>query len=419
MRKDIVLAAMAASVLALWLSSCAEKKADEETTTPVKQVKAVEEGPETLHAIDKAVQSPKLPFVIAGGEVSFDCFEASTEVVKGSDFSLKDRAKDSGEAQNMQATVRAWLASFLNSTSVDESLVNSWELEMDDYFVVEANPDALALGAREECWSRKSGWLKKGVIMVNSLVGARTIRGKMLTPLSEDQRVSMGQAIGAGGMKLEWKEPEKNFFKSPPQPQPQQQPQQGQGGAEAAPNEPPPPQPKEFTLSIPDGVFFARRGDLPKHYGEVSSKKCNTYLIWGDPSFREPECEELPNAKFKVAKVDENNVEVTVQGPDGQPQSVKISYDNESFVRLGKRLGIWIKPVKGDTEGCAINLDSIGLGTPSDAGVAKTAGFEARESKVEKPVAKEEPKAKPKEKKEKKEKKKKGSSSDDIEIPLK
>jgi len=408
----ICISLLMAGLLAGMSWSCAETQ-KEETTVKKKKKTRKKSDPNYVGALEEAIRTPKLPFVIARGEVIRDCFEVSPDVSQGADTNseLVSRIKTSGNAVQINSLVRDWMLTFLQDTSIMDSHIRSWKIEFSDFFTIHVDSDTIAMTAMEECFSRKSGWLTKGIRMVPSLVGLREIRGDTLRPLPEEARVEMMQLVGSEGMKLEWIEEEAPPVVKKPKPA-QPAAQQGTGANMAAspyeepqpPPEPQAPPPRKFILTIPEGLFVAYTGGNPDHTSETKKKQCGTYLIWNDPAFRDAECDELPDVKFKVVKDGEDAVAISIEAEQlTEPLTFSLEYDEARFVRISPRLLIWVEPVKGDTEGCNIRVDSIRLGkAPSGDSAARDMGFETKDDDYAP-------------KKKKKRKKKKDS---DYEIPL-
>ena len=116
---------------------------------------------------------------------------------------------------------------------------------------------------------------------------------------------------------------------------------------------------KTWIAEAPAAVYFGYRELSTVAWRRESNReKCNVNLVWQDPTYREPECDEFSAAGFKAARKGDR-IEIQMRSGE-EEKTLEMDFEDVERMRVSDRVILWLSPDSIE-EGVLIRLNSLVL----------------------------------------------------------
>lgn len=309
-----------------------------------------------------------LPFLLDDDEdvVDSPCFQLIEDViaVEATD-ELNEPIKQHKTA--LSRLLREWVRNEVNPTAVNDSLIDTWTIVPVKVASIEIDDTTVRFVEDEECIDNSTGWMERDVRVVAGLYGARTFEFTAKTPITRASAEELLQEFEAMGFIVATED----LVDLEEVLDDDGEPRRGDEGEKlyrhpdlgvVSEHDVTPPERqrmKNWTAEAPSAVYFGYR-ELSKvaWRRESNRDKCNVNLVWQDPAYREPECDEFSAAGFKAARKGDR-LEIQMRSGE-EEKTLEMDYGDVERMRVSDRVVLWISPVAIE-EGVLIRVNSLVL----------------------------------------------------------
>lgn len=362
-----------ALTITMIVSGCRHNDATPATETPTKAQKVRPPDRQVFAPFKSLIDISQagLPFLIRDDTnlYEYPCFTPIENVIAAKVTAELDQPL----ARNKRAiskVLREWVRDTVGPTAVRDAAIDGWTIVPEEVATLEIDDRAIRFAEEEECISSSTGWLEDDIRVAAGVFGAKTFTFTAKAPLSRNKAQELLEEFRTAGFTAETEDLVDYELVTDAD----GEVRLGSAGEKlyrhpelgvVSENDITPParqRMKTWIVESPEPVFFGYR-ELNKvaWRREADVEECNVNLVWMDPAFRGPDCDEFDAVGFKAAKRgDVVEIQMQIDGEEEPLEPFEMEFDTVKRLQVNDRIILWVSPVSIE-EGALIRLNSLVL----------------------------------------------------------
>ncbi len=340
----------------------------ESPSSPSRRAKQAD--PQLFAPLRGALTEPRMPFLLADGADVIDtvCFEPVDDVLETEGGpEIEEALRQHSRA--ISKLLRQWVRDEVAPTAVNDRLIDSWSIRPLDLQGREIDDAAVRFSPDIECIDSSTGWMEDGVQVVAGFYGASSFQFKAKTPLGRRAATELLDEFTAAGFTAKTgdlvdlelvRDDDGELRKGDSGEKLYRHPTDGIV-SELDVTPPARQRMKTWTVESPLTVWFGfRELSNAAWRREAARDRCNVNIVWGDPVYRPPNCEELSFLGFKAMRR-EQGVEIQMRVGEDE-QILDMDFRTIERLQIADRIILWVAPIEIE-EGAEIRINSVTVGT--------------------------------------------------------